>query len=149
MTVNFNTLENMLLAKRRAGRLIFESHPVSQFQAQSARHTLDAYIERLGLHSLGEGWLQIDNLTALYSLVDLLYREQVQHQPVMKLHEATTLAAQVLSIFDADHPETLFFTNRDADRWSPLAHGAYDSGVIFLDSVHVGILWVFDDAEAR
>jgi len=149
MPVNVYELENTLLAKRKAGRIVFESHPVSEFRTRSARQTLDAYIERLGLNPLGEGWLQIDNLTALQILVELLYCEQVRGQAVMKLHEAASLAAQVVSIFDADNPKTLFFTNRDAQHWTPLAQGTYDSGVIFLDPVHVGILWVFDDPEAH
>ena len=145
--VNFTELENTLHAKRKAGRLVLESHPVGEFRTRSARETLDAYVERLGLIPLGEYWLQIDNLTALQILIEVLYYEQTQRQAVMKLHEAASLAAQIVSIFDADHPKTLFFTNRNAEHWIPLAQGTFDSGVIFLDPAHVGMFWVFDEGD--
>ncbi len=147
MAVNLTELENTLLAKRRAGRVVLESHPVGEFRSHSARETLDAYVQRLGLFSLGADWIRIDNLAALQVLIEVLYREQVHGQPLMQLHEAASLAAQIVSLFEADNPRTLFFTNRDADRWLPLAEGTYDSGVIFLDSLHVGMLWVLDTEE--
>ena len=144
MAINLTELESTLLAKRRAGRVVLESHPVSEFRSHSARETLDAYVQRLGLHGLGEDWIQVDNLTALQIVIEVLYYQQAQGQALMKLHEAASLAAQIVSLFDADNPRTLFFTNRDATHWIPLAEGTYDSGVLFLDSQHVGMLWVLD-----
>lgn len=135
-----------ILEERKAGHLKCR---VIERPAKSGSETqiLDDFVAKFGFVGLGDEWKPIhrDNAQLIAQIV--LQRDLAYGFALMSEERARELATQFLELFAA---EARYFTNGEFDKtglrmWSGLTKATFDSGIIGLDSRHLGILWVQDE----
>lgn len=141
---SIDELRKTLKEKRGLVGVYLDRAPVKKFWKNHPYDTLDAYVESLGFHPAGYDWQQIDNISALEILIEIIYRDLAYSLPLMPLHEAASLAVEIIKLFKEDAQSYTNWSRFNMGRAS-LTNATFDRGVVYMDDEHIGLFWVAEE----
>jgi hypothetical protein len=105
-----------------------------------------AFVRELGMKPPPK-WTSLDSRQALTVATRVLFAHLGHDAPVMPVHLAARLARTFLEALGA---QATFLTNgtlalTHARGWTPLTGAAFDTGLVGVSDVRVGLLWVEDE----
>jgi hypothetical protein len=156
MTHVFTALTQDILRVRTAGTVSLHLRPLSHATSSSDVVVIDAFIREYGFNPLNDAWLAISReqaeMLVLYIIAcDLSYRSELTD-----LDTASRLAERFMACFTDDVRCYTNGTWYEADTalnatvtrgaaWTPITSATFDTGVVCLDNLNIGMLWVEDE----
>lgn len=141
---------------RRIGVIHFDIRAIDFSKTELITQALDAYVEELGLHGIGDSWREVDTLGARKIIERILHRDLAYDSEQMHETDANNLANGVMSFFGRN---AKFYTNGNFDddyvtisptvvrgpTWRPITGATFDTGIVFVDESRIGLIWVEDE----
>lgn len=149
MCTQIDELRDNILKERKWGHTTFQLTPrtVAVDDNVSTLNFLDAFVETLGFAGLGDDWTVIDRRSAQAIAQLILHRDLAYKIEAMSAQRACQLTEQFLVLFEDG---TQYYTNGEFDAnglrmWSGISDATFDTGIVCIDTKHIGILWVQDE----
>lgn len=141
-----------IVSRRRCGRVICQIEN-RQFDLSnktlSPIATLDKFLQRVGLLPLNQGWDEISRKQAGKVLCAVQRRDLAYGGKIPKVGNVEGRTASFLDLFGEN---VRFFSNgmltgesENTRQWSPATTATFDTGVVCLGALRIGILWVADE----
>lgn len=113
--------------------------------ATNPRDALDEFVASLGFRAIGNGWRELDKDEAIALLRRVLQLNLAYDVSEMEPEQADLVAQDSLEMAGA----AKYFTNGafSGSGWAghKVAPGTFDTGVAWVGSERIGILWVEDE----
>jgi hypothetical protein len=146
-------LTDTIIAKRTSGRVTCALVPQPQWA--KARILADQAVESLGLHALGEGWLEVSESDAIRIAAGVLGRDLASNAVIIPAAEAEELVNELLAMVpepfscftNGDWAEVFSDESQHASGFSfdPLTESALDAGIVCVGDGVTAVLWVEDE----
>ncbi|MBW4480426.1 MAG: hypothetical protein KME54_27215 [Tolypothrix brevis GSE-NOS-MK-07-07A] len=142
-----------ILSKRKIGNVLFEiKQIISDMTLKKAEYLtqiLDLFVSQMGYVKLGDRWKEIDQPAAKQILAFVLTKDLAYSSKIMAVEEAEKISTKVFNFFQ--NP-CIFFTNAvfvnnysALSAWDSLTDATFDTGIIFVNTTLIGMLWVKDE----
>lgn len=111
--------------------------------------TLDKFLQRVGLQSLKQGWKEITQKQAEKVMCYIQRRDLAYDGKISDVGDVEGRTERFLDLFGEN---ARFFSNgilagesKKSWQWSPASLATFDTGVVCLSALRIGILWVEDE----
>jgi hypothetical protein len=121
----------------------------SSFEVSPMLQLLDDFVGKHGLTGIGSRWNEISRNDATAHLARILHRDLAYDCVLMPTEQAASIAAKFIDLFG----EARYFSNTIPNRedgtraqgWNSITDATFDSGIIAVGQLEIGILWVEDE----
>jgi hypothetical protein len=143
--MDFNKLTQIINDRRKAG-VVHIKMVTHNDGIQNALSIVSSLVSSLGFKIDKAIWNEVDSAFAEAHLTSILNKDLAYEVEIMPKEEANRLAIEFLKNFSGDKK---IFTNLrpspETHVWNPVTKATFDTGIIVVDSLKVGILWVEDE----
>ncbi|MHC4660455.1 MAG: hypothetical protein ACYS8W_02080 [Planctomycetota bacterium] len=155
---DLNRLESEIFKSRKNEGFVLEFRKMPEkmpVDPEDVSELLDAFTSQQGFKDIGEAWIEVSRNTAVRILIHALSKGLAYGMIFMEKEEAGEIAEKFLNLFrEGSH----YFCNGDCvvgsvktvdgktvPGFKPITKATLDTGVIALDSDHIGMLWAWDE----
>lgn len=119
---------------------------LKQHDKSQDRTFLSSYLPSLMLNDISGQLQQMDTLSGLEQLIDILYKGQMyHHMAAMPLRWVAELAAKFIAPFSDDGTRCYSNYDRSGKDFGSFTQATSDKGIIFIDDHLVGLLVVEEE----
>jgi len=118
---------------------------VSERSAANPRDALDEFVVSLGFRAIGNGWRELGKDEAIALLRRVLELNLAYDVSEMESEEAAAVVQEYLEMAEAAEYYTNGAFNGTGWGGHKVAPGTFDTGVAWVGTKRIGILWVEDE----
>ncbi|MBD2166273.1 hypothetical protein H6G04_17915 [Calothrix membranacea FACHB-236] len=142
-----------IFSKRSLGNILFEikqiNSDITLKTTEEITEILDLFVTQMGYIGIGDRWQEINQTAAKKIVVFVLKKDLAYAAKMMASAEAEKISTKIFNLLA--NP-CRFFTNAvfvndysALSGWDSLTKATFDTGILFVSSTMMGMLWVRDE----